>query len=50
MPRRNKNASRKKYETRLSFNELARKLDLDVRRRIIIRRYIIETMKGGGLK
>ena len=38
----------RRFDTRLSFNEMARILGLNVKQKINMRRYIIYKMKGGG--
>lgn len=50
MPRKNKNAGRKLYESNWGFDLLTKKLGLTPKQKIIMRRYILLTsknLKGG---
>ena len=50
MARRQKKA-RRSFDRRISFNELCRKVGINTKQRIIMRRYLIERYKkkeGGG--
>ena len=48
MPRRNGKAGGRKFDTRLSFNEMARIMKILPRQKIIMRRYLIQRLRGGG--
>ena len=41
MPRKNKKAQRK-YDTRMSFNELCRKAGITPKQKLLIRRHLLE--------
>ena len=47
MPRKNRNAKRQ-FDTRISFNELSRKIGLTTKQRIIMRRHILKNDKWKG--
>lgn len=48
MSRNQKNAQRK-FDTRMSFNEMCRRIGIEPRQRIVIRRYLVKKVskKGG---
>ena len=46
MPRKNNNAGGRRFDTRLSFNEMARILGLTPRQKILMRRYMLKRVKG----
>lgn len=45
MPRNNRGTRKRRFDTRLSFAELARLLNLNVRQRLALRRFMIERFK-----
>ena len=45
---RNPKRAKRVFDNRLSFNELCRKVGINPKQKIIMRRYMIERLKKGG--
>jgi len=50
MARKNGNAGGRRFDTRLTFKQLCNRIGVNVHQRIIMRRYILSQLKGGGHK